>query len=255
MTKKKKEEEKGPVDLGPVMTVSLFLILLTFFIMLNSIAVVDERRVRASIGSILGAFGSFTGGYSTSKTGESVTTPTAPMITSEIDFNQMLTLEDKTVAQQVTITPMKNKDVITINSDFLFEKDSLSINSACKPLLNRLCAAVLTGTYTIEIVGHTGGAPDSENEKKSNWEISANMAMAVYDYFRLSGRIAPERLEMFGAGGYRPVVSNLTKRSRAQNKRVEIVLYTKVPEVIQRIFKKKPSNIFTFDTFDFRIFD
>jgi chemotaxis protein MotB len=255
MTKKKKEEDKGPVDLGPVMTVSLFLILLTFFIMLNSIAVVDERRVRASLGSILGAFGSFTGGYSANKTGESVTTPTAPMTKSEIDFNQVLTLEDKTVAEQVSIIPMADKEVITINSDFLFEPDSMTINPSCHLLLNRLCGAVRNGTYTIEIVGHTGASPAGNNTQETNWEISAHMAMAVYDYFRLNGEIDPKRLERFGAAGHRPVVSNLTQLSRAQNKRVEIILYTKIPEVIQRIFKKKPSNIFTFDTFDFRIFD
>ena len=255
MTKKKKEEEKGPVDLGPVMTVSLFLILLTFFIMLNSIAVVDERRVRASLGSILGAFGSFTGGYSANKTGESVTTPTAPMTEAEIDFNQVLTLEDKVVAEQVSITPLLDKEVITINSGFLFEQDSLAIKPSCHFLLNRLCGAVRSGTYTIEIVGHTGGSPAGKNAQENNWEISARMAMAVYDYFLLNGKIDSKRLERFGAAGHRPVVSNLTQLSRAQNRRVEIILYTKVPEVLQRIFRRKPSNIFTFDTFDFRIFD
>ena len=255
MTKKKKEEDKGPVDLGPVMTVSLFLILLTFFIMLNSIAVVDERRVRASLGSILGAFGSFTGGYSASKTGESVTIPTAPMVESEIDFNQILTLEDKKVAENVNITSMADKEIITINNSFLFEKDSLAIKSSCRFLLNRLCEALRSGTYTIEIVGHTGGSPAAKNAGATNWEISARMAMAVYDYFRFNGNIDPKRLEMFGAAGYRPVVSNLTQLSRAQNKRIEIILYSRIPEVIQRIFRKKPSNIFTFDTFDFRIFD
>ncbi len=255
MTKKKKKEEEGPVDLGPVMTVSLFLILLTFFIMLNSIAVVDERRVRASMGSILGAFGSFTGGYSTSKTGGSVNTPSAPMMESEIDFTQVLSLEDKSVAKQVTIISMEDREVISINSGFLFEKDSLTINPSCRLLLNRLCVAVQGGTYPIEIIGHTEGTPDSANGGETNWEYSARMAMAVYDYFRLNDKMATQRMEMLGAGGHRPVVSNLTKLSRAQNRRVEIVLYTKVPEVIQRIFRKKPSNIFTFDTFDFRIFD
>lgn len=253
MKKKKKEEE--PVDLGPVMTVSLFLILLTFFIMLNSIAVIDERRVRASLGSILGAFGSFTGGYSATKTGESVTIPSAPMIESEIDFNQVLTLEDKSVAKQVTIIPLQDREVIVINSGFLFEKNSLTINPSCQFLLNRLCIAVQGRIYPIEIIGHTEGTPDSGHGVETNWEYSARMAMAVYDYFRLNGKISTERLEMVGAGGHRPVVSNSTKLSRAQNKRVEIILYTKVPEVIQRIFRKKPSNIFTFDTFDFRIFD
>jgi len=252
---KKKKEEETPVDLGPVMTVSLFLILLTFFIMLNSIAVVDEQRVRNALGSITGAFGSFTGGYSTSKTGESVTTPSAPMVESEIDFNQILTLEDKSVAEHVTITPMKDREAITINSGFLFEKNSLTINPSCQFLLNRLCAAVQRGTYLIEIIGHTPATPDRGNGGETNWEYSARMAMAVYDYFRLNGKISTQRLEMLGAAGHHPMVSNSTQLSRAQNERVEIVLYTKVPEVVQRIFRKKPSNIFTFDTFDFRIFD
>ncbi len=254
MKKKKKKADEEPVDLGPVMTVSLFLILLTFFIMLNSLAVVDERRIREALGSITGAFGSFTGGYSSSKTGESVTI-SAPMVDSEIDFNQVLSLEDRSVAKQITITPMEDREVISINSGFLFEKNSLTINSSCQFLLNRLCVAVQTGTYPIEIIGHTQGTPDRGNGIETNWEYSARMAMAVYDYFRLNGKISTERLEMMGAAGHHPIVSNSTLLSRAQNKRVEIILYTNVPEVVQRIFKKKPSNIFTFDTFDFRIFD
>ena len=255
MKKKKKKADEDPVDLGPVMTVSLFLSLLTFFIMLNSLAVVDEQRVRAALGSITGAFGSFTGGYSASKTGKSVTTGAAPMVELKIDFNRVLSLEDRAVAKQITITPMEDREVISINSGFLFEKNSLTINPSCQFLLNRLCVAVQTGTYPIEIIGHTQGTPDSGNGVETNWEYSARMAMAVYDYFRLNGKISTERLEMMGAAGYHPMVSNSTQLSRAQNKRVEIVLYTNVPDVVQRIFMKKPSNIFTFDTFDFRIFD
>ncbi len=253
MKKKKNGDEGKTKDLGPVMTVSLFLILLTFFIMLNSIAVIDERRVRASLGSILGAFGSFTGGYATSKTGDKVTTQTAPMKASEIDFERVLNLEEQAVAEQVSIIAMDDKERISINSAILFENDTLTFKPSGLNLLNRLSGAIRHHEYPIEIIGHTGGSPADAN--KTNWEVSARMALAVYDYLRLQGDVAENRLEMFGAGGYRPIVSNATKRSRAQNKRVDITLYTRVPKVEQRIFRKKPSNIFTFDTFDFRIFD
>ncbi|MBW2681247.1 MAG: flagellar motor protein MotB, partial [Deltaproteobacteria bacterium] len=61
--KKKKIDDDG-ADIGMVMTVSLFLILLTFFILLNSIAVIDEHRSRMAIGSLIGAFGGLPGGLS-----------------------------------------------------------------------------------------------------------------------------------------------------------------------------------------------
>ena len=255
MSKKKKNGDPDPVDLGPVMTVSLFLILLTFFIMLNSIAVIDERRVRASLGSILGAFGSFTGGYAPSKTGEDVTPPTAPMKASDVDFDKVLTLDDKTVAEQIKVEPLADKERVTINADFLFQGDGLSLKPSCHLFLNRLAALIQTGTYTVEILGHTGMGPPIENGGISNWAYSSRMAMAVYDYFVQSAHIDPERLEMAGAGAFRPIASNDTPLSRAENRRVDVILYANVPQVEQRIFKKRPSNIFTFDTFDFRIFD
>jgi hypothetical protein len=44
MIKKKKRTYDGPeLNVGAIMTISLFLILLTFFVLLNSIAVIDER--------------------------------------------------------------------------------------------------------------------------------------------------------------------------------------------------------------------
>ena len=70
MVKKKTDiDDESKVDVGPLMTVCLFLILLTFFVLLNSIAVIDERKKIRAIGSLLGAFGSLHGGLSPLKTG------------------------------------------------------------------------------------------------------------------------------------------------------------------------------------------
>jgi chemotaxis protein MotB len=46
------------------MTVALFLILLTFFVLLCSIAVIDEEKTRVAIGSLIGSFGSLPKGLS-----------------------------------------------------------------------------------------------------------------------------------------------------------------------------------------------
>ena len=72
MVKKRTDTDDAPeAGVGMIMTVCLFLILLTFFILLNSISVPDEKRKIMAIGSLLGAFGSFRGGLSPLKTGES----------------------------------------------------------------------------------------------------------------------------------------------------------------------------------------
>ncbi|MCU0594180.1 MAG: hypothetical protein MUC98_01780, partial [Desulfobacterota bacterium] len=57
-------EEPTGGDGGLTLTVSLFLILLVFFILLCSIAIIDQARVRLAIGSLVGSFGSFHAGMS-----------------------------------------------------------------------------------------------------------------------------------------------------------------------------------------------
>jgi chemotaxis protein MotB len=243
------------VDLLPVMTVSLFLILLTFFILLNSIAVIDERRVRSALGSIMGAFGSYTGGYSASKTGEMLIPPGAPMELQEIDFVKVLNLEQTDIADYVELIYNDGNQQISMNSRFLFVPDSFELQTEARQFLDRLAGLIAPASYPVELIGHTGGTPDIENGYGSSWEHASLMAAAVYDHLKTKGGVSVTRLHVYGAGGYRPRFPTGTRRSREMNERVDIVLYANTPVDTHRILKKKPSNIFTFDTFDFRIFD
>ena len=47
-----------------MMTISLFIILLAFFILLNAIAVIDSQKRRVALGSVLKSFGVLSGGWS-----------------------------------------------------------------------------------------------------------------------------------------------------------------------------------------------
>jgi chemotaxis protein MotB len=255
MARTKRNMEDGPEsNIGPIMTVSLFLILLTFFILLNSIAVMDDRRIRLSLGSILGAFGSFTGGFSASKSGELAVPPSAPMMEKALDLSKLLLNMNKDTRGEITFQSIDDKEIITINDKVLFDEDKSKLKTSSYPVLNRICDFIIKGDYPVVIVGHTDNRPAEEKGYKSNWELSTLMPMQVFWYFESVGQINPDRLEAYGCGSHRPIVSNDTRQSRGQNRRVEIILHLNAPPYIKRIYRKKPSGIFTYKKFGFRIF-
>jgi len=253
--KRKKNYKEHGTDVGPIMTVSLFLILLTFFIMLNSIAVLDERRVRASIGSILGAFGSFTGGYSASKSGGLALPPASPMVSKAIDLAKMMGISKKEIKGEISIKSTKGREIVTFNKNYLFLKDKLKLKDPSYDALNKLCDFINKGDYPVEIVGHTDNMPVQPEEYHSNWKLSAMMAHKVSQYLKTAGKISDKRLSAYGASSYSPVVPNDTPASRAQNRRVDIILKYGASDYIKRVYKKKPPNIFTYLKFDFKVFE
>jgi chemotaxis protein MotB len=255
MARKKRNEDDGiKADVGLIMTVSLFLILLTFFILLNSIAVIDERKKLSAIGSLMGAFGVLPGGLSASKTGESIITPFAPMTDEGVDIVELLSIMGRTMVGQVKVESGKGREVITINERALFGEDKSRLKPSSYPLLNELCRIMRKGDYPVEIIGYTDNRPSGEGGFRSNWEFSSLMAIQVLKYFVLEGKIDPERLSARGRGGNSPIASNGTKESRALNRRVDIVLHFRAPLYVKRILKGKPKGIFTYKDFDFRIF-
>ena len=252
--KKKNIDDEPGADIGAVMTVSLFLILLTFFILLNSLAVLDEKKIRLSLDSLSGAFGSFTGGFSASNTGKLTPLPATPMIEKGLDHNKLLNIINMDVKDQISLKSHESKEIITINEKFLFDENKLKLKTSSYPVLNRLCDFIKNRDYPVEIAGHTDNRPAEEKGYKSNFELSALMAMQVFKYFESAGGIQPDRLEAYGCDSHRSIVSNDTRQLRAQNRRVDIILNFSAPAYIKRIYRKKPSGVFTYMKFDFRIF-
>ncbi|MDD4854687.1 MAG: TolC family outer membrane protein [Sulfuricurvum sp.] len=72
-------------------------------------------------------------------------------------------------------------------------------------------------SYKIDIFGHT----DSSGEAVPNQVLSENRANALREVLVNEG-IAAERMHVYGLGETQPIVSNLLKEGRAQNRRVHI---------------------------------
>ena len=148
MAKKKRkiEDEKG-ADIGLILTISVFLILLTFFILLNSIAVIDDRKARLAIGSLVGAFGSFSGGLSPVRTGEAdrVVPISSPMIDKKLSMDDLLSLMGQDLSGQIKVESNKEQDKIILSEDFLFEGNKDVLKAASCPVLNKICSFMKKG--------------------------------------------------------------------------------------------------------------
>ena len=256
-SKKRKIDDESAGGIGMMMTVSLFMILLTFFILLNSIAVMDEMRIRMALGSLMGAFGGLPGGLSPMATGDDIVPPSAPLMQEDLTVEQLVALLTKpvpVVADEIMVRAIEEGEVVSINEKDLFTKDRTGINPTMRPFLSKLGSLIRKGDFPVEIVGHTDAGMPQEKGYTSNWELSALSALRVLKYFVSESKVAPRRLTACGQSSHHPIASNETVRSRATNRRVEIILRYKASDYVKRIFKKKSSGYFTYKKFDFKIF-
>jgi len=256
MARKKKnngDDSSGP-DIGVVMTCSLFLIILTFFILLNSIAVIDDRKQRLAIGSLVGSFGSLTGGLSPMSTGTSIMPSSAPIIEQDMDFQRFLEAINMDVLSNIKVVTTKRENIITIDSDDLFDQTTHVIMPAQTAHLDRLGKFIKKGDYPVEIIGHTDNRPPEAKGYRSNWEGTSLMAIRVLRYFVEHLKMDPKRLSAFGRGSNYSAASNDTVESRRLNRRIEIKLKYNMPYHARRIYGDRPSGNFTYKRFNFKIF-
>ena len=92
------------------------------------------------------------------------------------------------------------------------KEDLEAYRAKIKPELAQAVAAV--------IIGHT----DSKGNEAYNIKLSKHRAEAVRDYL-IDGGVSPGILRVVGWGSKDPIASNDTEGGRAENRRVEVVVY------------------------------
>jgi len=128
--------------------------------------------------------------------------------------------EDKVILQS-TNTYVR----LTILDDILFQKDPLVLSKAGRGILKAVADSIMGEQVHLQIQGHTSNMPYSiQDEKKSNWYISALKAILVYNYLHEECGIGSEYLEAVGFSQYHPFVPNNTYEEKKRNCRVEILI-------------------------------
>jgi len=231
-----------------LMTISLFIILLAFFILLNSIAVINEQRMRAALGSLLGSFGVDQGGYPLMEgSGDKPDLFSPKRDTGRIDFSDLL-VGNEHLFQDVKVLSNPRGSMVRIPAHNLFETGRWEIIASGRPFLDRLSTIINRNQYPVEISGHTGYRATDTAPGVSNRELSTVRALNVLKHLIERGAVLPNRITAFGWGGERPLVSDKAREMRAVNRRIDVLF-------VHRVKYEKPKGGFTFKDFFFRSFD
>ena len=143
--------------------------------------------------------------------------PNDPIASNETSEGQ----EQNRRVDIVVIAELRALDKMVFPGTILFKRDSADLNDQAKDFLDKYLTARAQSkrvTY-IEIIGHT----DDKWEDDYNMVLSEKRAESVYDYLVSQG-VDASKIVTTGMGETMPIVSNNTKKGRAQNRRVEILI-------------------------------
>lgn len=112
---------------------------------------------------------------------------------------------------------------IEIGSNLLFTSGKAEPGIEADALLEALAEILRPYENPVHVEGFTDNQPVQGGEFASNWELSAARSAAVVRALAHYG-VDPVRMAAVGYGEYKPVVSNLTARGRAKNRRVVIIV-------------------------------
>lgn len=246
--KKKKIDTPGGGDSNQSMTISLFIIILAFFIMLNSIAVVDENRRRVALGSLMEHFGILSGGPTLLDGVDGDVRPsTLSQVSSVIDFSEMFQ-DDDSGSQELILTGDRQRSVLNIPEHRLFKPGDTVLIPESHSILYKLGNIILKNPYQVDIIGYVDRMDSAVAQGMPPRELSTLQAMALQEFLIQNLKIPPNLLTAYGWGEYRPAASNRTRETRSLNRRVEVVF-------IHEQAQKEPEGAFIFKDFFFRVFE
>ncbi|ETR73022.1 MAG: Outer membrane protein, OmpA/MotB [Candidatus Magnetoglobus multicellularis str. Araruama] len=256
MAKKKKiapEADTSGVARG--LLVSLFILLLAFFIVLNTLADEDEKRAKAVMGSVKGAFSSISGGGSLITTSNQAPSLFIdPMTTDTSLRTHKIVGLDQNSSGKVMIRVTSEGVIISMLYDLVFVEGTYDIRPSSKPFLKKICEIINQDDHMVRISGHTDSRPAQEKAVSSNWELSSLKALKLFQFFVEQGNVNPMRVSCYGRAEHDPIASNETRRTRAMNRRLDIMVDLSLRDNIKALYEKEPSSFFMFKRFVFDIF-
>jgi chemotaxis protein MotB len=136
-------------------------------------------------------------------------------------------LQKAGLASEVQFTFDQRGLVVTILTDqVLFPLDSAQLQPEGVKIIDAIAPVLAALPNQVDVEGDTDDQPITGGPYASNWALSAARAVAVVqDLISVHG-IDPGRLEATGNSDTRPVVPNNTAQHRAENRRVEIVIFS-----------------------------
>jgi chemotaxis protein MotB len=200
----------------------LVTLLLTFFVLLLSMANMDPQKFLKVANSMRSAFGVI---------GNVEGIDIAPKIihTAPVVDNDMAQRVYKRIEVQINRLQL-NKDitlvidrgavVLRVDNTLLFAPGRFDIKSEAYPMLRKVADLVRPLPFHLRTAGYT----DATGNENTNWDLSMARAVSVVKFFSVENLFPLDRMSAVGYGSQHPIAPNDTPANQALNRRVEFTL-------------------------------
>ena len=201
-------------------------LLLTFFVLLMSMANFDKVKMEQSFGILAGSSGIMTNPSVSPLSQMNIVAKrsikdTVSKTEEQIESQVKSMMHGQNMDNMISVVKTDKGLSVRILDSALFRSGSAELLPQAGPILDRIINIVKDSSYYINIEGHT----DDTGNPDFNWKLSTERALSVIDYF-VKADFNPVRLSASGYGQYHPILPNITDRNRSMNRRVEINMVT-----------------------------
>ncbi|MGW8195613.1 MAG: OmpA/MotB family protein [Desulforhopalus sp.] len=209
----------------------LITLLLTFFILLLSMANLDPVRFTKASSSLKDAFGIHRDPAQVNFTLPVLPSPLSTRFspirqqTTENVYEKVRSQIDALRLNESVGLLKKDAEsiILRINDSVLFAPGQAQLSHRSFPLLRRIADIIEPLPMDLRIEGHTDGGAIPESQFNL-WELSVDRSLSVLRFYAKSKLIALDRMAAIGYGGEKPLRPNSDEKSRSLNRRVDFVL-------------------------------
>ncbi len=133
-------------------------------------------------------------------------------------------LKQEIEAEMIDVEAKDDSIIIRIRDKGSFSAGSARLTDDFIEILEIIAEELSSTQGNVIVAGHTDDIPISTAQFRSNWALSSARAVAVTHELLLDDRLEKSRFSIQGFADARPLVDNETSESRAQNRRVEIII-------------------------------
>ncbi|MDR2050598.1 MAG: OmpA family protein [Deltaproteobacteria bacterium] len=230
-------------------------LMLTFFIILASMSVVNDKNSIQAVESVRTVFGRAArelahnplvgGGAERAESGTEHSRQSRPgRGDTALTGNSRLLFDDN---PDIHVRYAEDEIVIAIPENLLFTEGSVEILPEGRQSLNRLLPYFHAMLHPASIRGYSatglgeGLRSQINNERvvDPSWSLSLERALSVYKYFGAMG-VNTSLLLLEAYGSHRPRFSNDTPEGRFKNRRIELILDKRNPGLLNRMDALSP---------------
>ncbi len=251
MRKKKAEEVSEGAPEWIVTYADLVTLLLTFFILLFSMAIIDKQKFEEVAFSLRSAFTHISSGEMFNENQGNTMISLTPfnegskLIENEtkedeaeqsastekniedvkaakLDIEKLI--EEMGLNENIKLIEEKDEIILRVDSLILFDSGNADLKASGMPVLEKIGLIMKNLKTDIFVQGHADDRPISTVVFPSNWELSTRRATNVVKYLVEKSDMEQKYLTATGNAEFKPIAPNDSEYNRQKNRRIDIVI-------------------------------